>query len=207
MNTLDRLTEALSSLRMEVSDTEQRLAVALYRSLATGQAPTPAELAELIAEDEGFVLERLGTWPGVFRDDDGRVVGFWGLSVAEMDHRFTVDGTTTWTWCAWDPLFIAPLLGTDAHVSSTCPVTGEPITLTVGPSGITDLSPPQAVMSMVEPAGPDDVVTEFCHKVLFFADRAAGERWCAGHPGATLIGVEDGFELGQRIGLFVMEER
>lgn len=192
---------------MEVSDAEQRLAMALYRSLATGQAPTAAGLARLIEEDEGFVLERLEAWPGVFRDDDDRVVGFWGLSLAEMDHRFTVDGTTTWTWCAWDPLFIAPLLRIEAQVSSTCPVTGEPITLTIGPSGVTDLSPPQAVMSMVEPAGPDDIVTEFCHKVLFFADPDAGERWRADHPGATLISVEDGFELGQRVGLFVMEER
>lgn len=207
MMPLDRLTEALSTLQMDVSEGEQRLAMALYRSLAAGRAPTAAGLAELIAEDESFVLERLEAWPGVFRDDDGRVVGFWGLSLAEMDHRFTVDGMTTWTWCAWDPLFIAPLLGTKAHVSSTCPVTGEPITLTVGPTGITDLSPPQALMSMVEPAGPNDIVTEFCHKVLFFADRAAGERWRTDHPEATLIGVEDGFELGQRVGLFVMEER
>lgn len=207
MRTLDRLARALSTLRMEVNEGERRLAMAAYRILASGHAPTAAELAEAVLEDESFVLERLEAWPGVFRDDDGRVVGFWGLSLAEMDHRFTVDGTTTWTWCAWDPLFIAPSLGTEAQVSSTCPVTGEPISLTVGPSGITDLSPPQAVMSMVEPAGPDDIVTEFCHKVLFFADRAAGERWRADHPGATLISVGDGFELGQRVGLFVMEER
>ena len=67
-------------------------------------------------------------WPGVFWDEQGRVVGFWGLAIPEMDHRFHAEnGKPMYAWCALDPFLIVPVIGRQARVASKDPVTGEPI--------------------------------------------------------------------------------
>ena len=45
-----------------------------------------------------------------------------------------------YAWCAWDTLFLPARLGQAARVTSACPVTGELITLTVTPEGLTEIS-------------------------------------------------------------------
>ena len=40
-----------------------------------------------------------------------------------MSHRFEVAGRTLYTWCAWDSLFLPQILGQEAEVESTCPLT------------------------------------------------------------------------------------
>jgi hypothetical protein len=52
---------------------------------------------------------------------------------------------------------------------------------------------------MAIPDGPFgyDVIERFCHRVLFFASDQTGARWIARHKGATLLSVEQAFELGR----------
>ena len=45
-------------------------------------ATTVPELAEA----------RIKAWSGVFHDDQGRVTGFWGLAISQMEHRFHAAG-------------------------------------------------------------------------------------------------------------------
>lgn len=180
---------------------ERGLAVALYQALAEGRPVREDELARRVSLPVDRVASALDGWPGVFRED-GAIVGFWGLALPGMSHGFEVNGRELSTWCAWDPLFIAPLLGADARVRSTCPATGEAITLTVGPDGVRDLSPAGAVVSFVVPdeAFGDDVLTSFCHHVWYFASEEAGRSWIAEHPGTLLLSVDEAFELGRRVG-------
>lgn len=205
---IDELATALRAARVELEPDEEHLVAHIYRTLSKGASVDVSTLAAGIGTDESWVAERLDRWPGVFRDEGGRLVGFWGLALVEMDHRFVVDGRTLYTWCAWDPLFIAPLIDRTARVSSTCPVTGTEISLSVGPDGVRDLSPAEAVLSFLAPSDDwqEDVITRFCHYVLLFANREAGERWVSEHPGTFLIDVEDGFELGRRARLFGPKE-
>ncbi len=53
-----------------------------------------------------------------YTDREGQIIGFGGLAVREMPHRFKVDGRT---WCAWDSLFILGILGLEADVESPAP--------------------------------------------------------------------------------------
>src|SRR3989442_9036358 len=48
-----------------------------------------------------------------YTDKQGRIIGFGGLAVREMPHRFKVDGRTLYTWCAWDSLFIPVTRGAE----------------------------------------------------------------------------------------------
>ena len=194
-----KLAEAISAAMPALNETEQRMAVTLYRTLAEGRPVGHAEIAHRMGVNDALVRDALAGWPGVFLDDEERVIGFWGLALREMPHRFAVEGVELYTWCAWDPLFIGPLLGKPARVTSQDPLTGAPVSMTVTPQGVENVSPPGAVVSFLAPDKPwdHDIIQGFCHFVLFFAGRESGERWAASHPGTFLLSAAEAFEVGR----------
>lgn len=183
-----------------LEEKEQRVALALFRLLAEGE-PVPLER---IAESVGLPVERvdalLASWPGVYRDSEGSVIGFWGLSLGETPHRVEIGGRTLYGWCAWDTLFLPVILGKEGRVESPCATTGETVSVTVGPGGIGDVLPDGAVLSFLRPNGKfdHDVILSFCHYVLFFRSEEAGREWTAAHPNTFLLSIAEGFELGRR---------
>lgn len=189
--TVDELKAAIVATVMNaafpgLTPEERERARSLYRGLAHGE-PVPAERSSL--DDR----------PGIFRDRDGNLVAFWGLSLRETPHRFEVDGRTLYTWCAWDPLFIAPIIGRTAHVTTRCPVTGRTVTFAATPAGPQDLSPATAVISFVLPCDDlgADVIQRFCHFVWLFADEAAGRHWGSQHPHTFLLSMDEAYELAR----------
>lgn len=136
----------------------------------------------------------------VFYDDNGRIIGFWGLDLRETAHRFKLEGTLLYTWCAWDPL-LAPLHGgVEARVESRCPVTGLTITLAVSPGRVGRVSPPEAVLSFVaDCCDGADVITRFCRYVLLFASEEAARPWMAERPGTLILSIPERFQLGRRM--------
>lgn len=199
--TIEEMADAISSAMPRLDATEQRIAIGTYRLLAKGEPVSSEAIAHATNNPVGRVEEALNSWPGVYRDDEGRVVGFWGLTTARLEpaYRFLIDGKTSYAWCALDTLFIPALLGKTVGVEATCPVTGERVSLVVDRSGVSDLKPSGAVVSMVIPDGPFgcDVIESFCRKVLFFASEEAGASWTAKNKGTTLLSVQEAFELGR----------
>ncbi len=170
----------------------QRLAMTLYRLLAEGGAVSPTSLANALDRPVDDVQGTLGQWPGVFYDDKGSIVGFWGLSVKEMKHRVHVNGNTVYGWCAWDTLFLPGLLGVSVAVISHCAQTGEPVRLTVSPAHIDSVEPASVVLSFLKPNEHElreNVTMNFCHFVHFLRDREAGERNALPRRVTATIGV------------------
>jgi alkylmercury lyase len=200
---VDALVQALHSASRPLDAAEQRLAVALYRTLAEGEPVAAAELASRTGRSVQEVSATLDGWPNLFYDRHRQVIAFWGLALPEMPHRLEVAGRVLHAWCALDPMFIVPLLGEPARVKSTCPVTAQPVSLTVTPDGVGDLAPAGAVVSFLVPTTPwdDDVIASFCHYVLYFAAEEPGRRWMATHPGTFLLSVGQAFEVGRRFNL------
>jgi len=199
--TVQELAEAIAAANVYTDKQSRPIAVALYDLLAQGEPVTVAELAANAGVPEAAVLGKLTAWPGVFLDDQGRVVGFWGLAIPEMDIRFQADGgKPIYTWCALDPFLIVPVIRRPARVESKDPVTGEPITMTVTPEGITDLSPASAVVSFIAPDKPFDfdVIETFCRYVLNFGSHESAERWASERDDIILLPASDAFELGRR---------
>ena len=196
---VQELADALAGAMPDLDPAWERLAITLYRLLAKGSPVGAAELAEATGLPEPDIAGLLGEWPGLFTDGQGRVAGFWGLATGELTpaHRLEAGGRALYGWCAFDTLFLPGRLGQVARVTSTCPVTGEEIRLTVGPDEIIDVSHPGAVVSFLLPDGPfsADVVQSFCHLIYFFASREAGERWTAEHPGTFLLTLGEAFDL------------
>ena len=200
---LEALAEAVATAQPYFDDPSRRVALATYGRLAEG-TPAPVEdVAEGAGESVELVERLLGSWPGVFRDDRGDVVGFWGLTIGKLvpTHAIELEGRRLFAWCAWDTLFLPGILGAEARVESTCPVTGETISLVVRPDGVAETSHPEAVVSFLLPstAFDADVIQSFCHFVHFFASRDAGESWTAEHPSTFLLSLEDAFELGRLV--------
>ncbi len=191
----DKIVDAVPKL----GRVERQLAVKIYRLLAEGEPVSPGRLAEALNLSEIRVRDALAQWPGVYYDGSGSVIGFWGLALPEMPHRFEVDGRTLYTWCAWDSLFIPGILDKTARVVSTDPVTKEKISLFVGPDGVKEVTPAGTVVSFLSPNGvfDADVIQNFCHFVHFFGSRASGARWTSEHEGTFLFSIDDAFELGR----------
>ncbi len=196
--------EAILARLPDFTLAEQRLGLALYRLLARGQPVTATELATAIDQAPHGVNELLageGMRGMVYRNDDGNVIGFGGLAVAPMPHRFEVDGRTLYTWCAWDSLFIPEMLGRPARVTSRCPETGEAIRLTVTPDGVASVRPADAVVSFLVPEALEGdarkTIASFCHFLFFLASPAAGTAWVERHPGTFLLTLDQAFALGK----------
>ena len=187
----------------------QRLALELYRQLARGDAVPPASLGDALGVPTEKVTtlledEQLKGW--VFYDDEGSVIGFRGLAIREMPHRFEVEGRTLYTWCAIDSLFIPEMLGKPAKVQSRDPHTGTAITLTVTPDGVEAVEPAAAVMSIligdpeVVKTNTTKVMASFCHHIFFLASPETGAEWAAQHgEGTFLVTLEEAFALGKRL--------
>lgn len=199
MTRVEELARTIAEARPRIDTTELRIFIGLYRRLAEGRPVAPDGLARSLELAPNAVTEAIDTWPGTHRDEQGHVIGFWGLSLSHMPHRFEVDGIRLYTWCAWDSLFLPEILSKTAKVESACPVTGETIRLTVTPDRVEAVSPPEAVVSFLCPTKPfdADVVMSFCHYVLFFSSNEAGERWSAEHDGTFLLTVREAYEVGR----------
>ncbi len=205
--TVDQYWKALDAAVPAFSPEEQRAAVPLLRELAKGQPVDAAQLGRALgvaADEARAFLNRESIKAFVAPDGDGRLQGFFGLSVAPMHHRLEVDDRTLWTWCAWDTIFMPEILGKRARVVSPDPETGEPVQLVVTPQEIESAEPGNAVVSFLLPDADDfvnsaNVITKFCHFIFFFASRASGERWVAKHPGTFLYSLDEAFALARRL--------
>jgi alkylmercury lyase len=194
------LADAITEARPRISEADRRIIIELYRLLGRGEPVSVVALAERTGRSEPEVESTLHPWPGVFRDHEDRIVGFWGLTVKEISpHEIFVDGRKLWTWCAWDTLFLPRLLGGALDVRSRCPVTGRAVGLRVSPDEVETVEPAEVVVSFLQPNGrfEADMITTFCHYVHFFADEAAGLQWTSEHPGTFLLSPEEAFEIGR----------
>jgi len=183
---------------------EQRLSLKLYRLLAQGVPVSRAMLAQQTGIAIATVSQILDSWPSVFSDPQGNIVGYWGLAVPDAyksPHRFTIGDRTLSAWCAWDTLFLPQLLGQSADVESISPASGATVRLTVSPERVEQVEPADTQMSFLLPDAADvqrNVVTAFCHFIHFFPSRQSGESWVAQHPGTFLLSIDEASVVARR---------
>ena len=191
---------ALAAATPGLDEGGRRLAAAVLRLLAAGEpvgVPAAAAAAGMPASRAGQLLR---SWPGVFWDDRDLVAGFWGLALARMPHRIRRAGADLHAWCAWDPLFLAQVIG-GLQVATADPVSGEAINYRIASNGaITAASHPHSVLSFLRPGQPwdDEVMTTFCDYVWHFTGPATAQRWTAAHPGTFVLSLDDATELARR---------
>ena len=199
---IDDLARRMDDRFPQLTKTGREIAVAVYRLLALGDPVPDYGIAAAARLDIVEVTAEMEGWPGVYRDEGGRVIAFWGLSTVETAHAMEVDGRELYAWCAWDTLFIPGILGRKAKVRTACGETGEEIVVTVAPHGVESSSHPGAVISLVDPelcdVEGDRIISSFCHHILYFRSRRDGEEWVNRRRDETaLLTLDQGFELGR----------
>lgn len=204
--TIHTLVDALGAAGGPLDADQRRAALSTYRLLAEGLPVTHNAIAEATGISARTITSYFDEWHGVFRDADDAIVGFWGLALRPLDPRYNlVDHDTGesvgYAWCAWDTLFLPELLGRTLDIAATDGQTGEPITLTVAPGGVRAVDPPGALVSFLSPTEPweADILTTFCHKVLFFTSKGTADAWMSAQPTELFtLSVEAAFDVGRR---------
>jgi len=197
---LNDLAEALVGAAPVLDERGRRIAGTVYRALGRGIPVWDDAVAIEAQVPIDDVRSALASWPGVFRDADSGIIGFWGLALPEMPHTLDVNGVRLHAWCAWDTLFLPGVLAADAHVQSVDPQSEETVRLTVTPNSVSERSHERIGVSFLTPdeSFEADVITTFCHYVHFFTDADSAAPWLVAHDRTFLIGLDDAFELGRR---------
>lgn len=155
---------------------------------ATGRAPEPDDLATAAAgcgRDVVEVLAELAAEDFLTLDADGQIRAAYPFSAVPTPHQIRLpDRTTLWAMCAIDALGIPAMLGADAVIASSDPVTGERITITSS-GGHTTWQPATAVVHIgqLPCTGPAADVT--CRALNFFTSSTTARTWVRHHPDVT----------------------
>ena len=195
-------TSSLELLARQLADSfrceDEALCRQLLRLLASGHSVSQERLAASLQMTTDQVKAALARLSDTEFDEGGNIVG-WGLTLIPTPHRFQVNGLTLYTWCALDALTYPALLKQRARVESACPITGRQVALSITPTGIEDLAPASAVVSLVIPASTaacDCDRAAFCNQGHFLSSREAASVWQASHQNALILSVQDAYQLG-----------
>ncbi|MEU4808097.1 alkylmercury lyase family protein [Nocardia fluminea] len=178
---------------------------AILRSFATdGRAPTGDELSAAAAGHDVPVdklLRRLHDADIIRLDRTGNIAAAYPFSATPTRHRVGISGgATVFAMCAVDALGVAAMLGTQVTITSTDPVTADPITITVDGEHIT-AQPATSVVFVGAQAGEGPSVDLCCGYLNFFTDRASALAWTDTHPGigGAIVELTDAHHLGTSI--------
>ncbi|NGO80312.1 hypothetical protein G6045_32350 [Streptomyces sp. YC504] len=110
-----------------------------------------------------------------------------------------MSGRRVYAWCAEDTMLFPIVMGQQrAEVIAVCPVTRRIITLTVTPTGVEDLDPPTAQMTLA-PIHGRDIREEFCDRVVFTADAAAAEAFIGDDQELVYMPAHEGFGVARSL--------
>lgn len=186
------------------SDGSAALLVDLVRELAKARPVSPTILATTLGWPVARIKAALESGSGTEYDDEGNIVGY-GVSLRETPHILEVDGRRLYTWCALDTLMFPALIGRTACVSSSCAESRVPVSLTVTPTEIRDVTPADAVVSLIVPQSTAPVRQSFCCHVHFFASVGTAKVWASRHQGVEIVRVREAFGLGQQLARYLLE--
>jgi alkylmercury lyase len=202
---LDAIAQRLAeALRCD----HETLCLQLVKLLANGCPVSREQLVEALHVTHKELQAALACLSDAEFDQKGNIVG-WGLTLNPTPHRFIVNGQTLFTWCALDALTYPALLKFPAHVESRCPITGAKVTLSVMLTGIENLVPSNAVVSLIIPessqASDCDRET-FCNQGYFFISPETASVWQASHQNALILSIHNAYQLGQMVAKYRYKE-
>ena len=128
-----------------MSDSDLEIRLAVYRYFAeNGRSPALEEMCDIAGQPSEKVqdaYQRLRARRLLVPSADGRSIRMAPpLSGVETQHRVHVGGRPYYGNCAWDAFGVIAALGGHGRVESRCEATGEPLILSLTPSGPNDSS-------------------------------------------------------------------
>jgi hypothetical protein len=172
---------------------------------ASGSTPDTTALEPVAARSGRSaveVLAELADQDFLTLDQKGRIRAAYPFSAVPTAHRVSIaGGAEAWSMCAIDALGIPAMLGADAVITSSDPVTAEPVTVTAT-DGRMVWEPSGAVVFVGRRccAGPAAAVC--CDVLNFFTDAASAHKWAKAHPDIVGEVVEQAQAVALGVGIF-----
>lgn len=170
---------------------------------ATGAAPDPQTL-QPVATGAGRsateVLAELADEDFLTLDEAGNIRAAYPFSATPTRHRVRLEsGVEVWSMCAIDALGIPAMLGQDAVISSTDPVTGDPITVT-STGDTMQWEPASAMVFVGQRPGGGPAASACCDALNFFTDAGNARAWTSQHPDVPgrVVDQPDAERIGQQ---------
>jgi hypothetical protein len=178
---------------------------AVLRSFAaTGTAPDLAALEQAAAPDgvpAVQVLARLADEDFLTLDADGQISAAYPFSATPTGVQVELPGAVmVASMCAIDALGIPAMLGVDALITSTDPITGQAIRIQLT-SGRAHWEPASAVVFYGARPEKGPSASVCCGYLRFFATAASAQEFAEAHPEATgeIMGPDAAQRLGEEI--------
>lgn len=158
------------------------------RELAFGlllHGRAPVEVSSLAAHSQAdataveSTLDALARAGRIDRDEQGRVLGSAGLTLAHGPHGLEIGGHAFRTWCAFDALGIPAALEADARVETACGVCGRSISVELREGRATVAGP--ALLWLA--AGGADMRADFCTPTVLLCSEAHAHVWAERQAG------------------------
>lgn len=186
---------------------ERRVHRMILRAFAgTGRPPSRAELDQFADGDSAViddVLGRLHRADVIRLDPAGQLAVAYPFSATPTRHRVRIrDGADAYAMCAVDALGISAMLGVDTEISSTDPLTAQPVTVQTV-DGESSWRPDTAVVIVAAAAegaeGPS--ADSCCSSINFFASRQTADVWNTSHSrlAAGILDPADAERFARRI--------
>ena len=150
--------------------------------LASGQPLGVDEIAEATGVDVDRVTQVLEN-ARCERDEDGRLIDLFGMTLSPTLHRLTIDGRVLFSCCALWAHVIPKLVDRTVTVESVDPSSRELVQLSLSPDGVESASPAGTAATMAiasQKAVDADVCGAFCCHVRHFVSLESAERFTAG---------------------------
>jgi alkylmercury lyase len=175
--------------------------IAYTRLLARGKPVSAQALADELSEPVEFMVTALHQMQqtGAELNDKGELIGA-ALTLSPTNHLFVIDEAQLFAWCALDTLFLPAYIGKTAQVTSTCPITQKPISITIAPHGVEHIQPQETVLSiMTAPGCSAGIDGTFCSQVNFFASHEAATGWIGKRSDFSILSASDSYQLAWTI--------
>ena len=171
----------------QLDDADRELYRWILRSFAAGNMPSLDDV--VFAANEGGVDDvehALGAMVDndlIQRTDSGDIGCAYPFSTNPTNHVVTLDnGLGLYAMCAVDALGIPSMLRTGAVITTTDPITGAGIAITVDSDGTARSEPVAAVVLCAVAAGPGPLSSLCCPLVNTYESKATASTFLAAHP-------------------------
>jgi alkylmercury lyase len=130
-------------------------------------------------------------------DDQGRVAGFFGLSLVPTPHKLMVKGKVLYTWCAMDAIILPQLLLLETLIESVDPLNGQRIQLSVNEDFLDWTDPVPVFISWTKKNASFDIRQRFCPQSHLFASQEIAEKWLVKNADISISNVEGAFTFAR----------
>ncbi|MFG2616657.1 organomercurial lyase [Streptomyces sp. NPDC048507] len=166
---------------------------------------SPDRAGELLGWPGGEVLDRFRAMDFELETDGGdaarggAIIGA-GVSLDPgRPYAMELRGRRVTGWCVMDVLMFPVVYAEPAsRVTGRCAATGAPVSLTVTPGGVRDLTPASASVTLA-PATGADIREVFCNRVNFYATPALAGAAVAADPDLAACSVAEAWSVGKRL--------